>query len=365
MPIEQEPPAVTHDTPFVLPERPPVTRVRHVRTADLLRPAGPRTQQLSGFEDDFVDIVDYIIRITHQIWVDRGVGRIYDTYDANCVVYSTLGTIRSVEEVVAATLQSLSGAAEGESHHLNVAWSGDDKEGFYTSHLGYARGTNTSATMFGPATGRPTGRFFVADCVSRDNRIHTEWLMRDNGAAVRQMGFDPHEVARRLATNPALETPAVAVPARLEGQAVRPPYDGPTDTPEGWAAAHFDLWNRRRFDLLAEQYAPAAIGHWASAQIGHGRRNILALILSLLASVPTGTMTVEHVSWSDETDGVIVAVRWTLAGWTRPGGMLGAMPASRPLSIMGCSHFRFGGGRIVEEWTIFDEIGSLVQVYRS
>lgn len=353
------------DTPFALPERPPVTRIRHRRTADLLRPTGPRTQLLSGFEDDFVDIVDYIVRITHQIWVDRAVGRIYDTYDANCVVYSALGTIRSVEDVVANTLQAIGASGDGESHHLNVAWSGDEDEGFYTSHLGFAFATNTGATAFGPATGRRTGRFFIADCISKNNLIHTEWLMRDNGAAVRQMGFDPHEVARRLAVAQASEQPTIAVPTRLNGQAVREPYTGPTDTPQGWIERHFDTWNTRRFDQMTCHYAPNVIAHWCSGRVAQGSRNVCALILHLLGSLPTSTIRVEHVSWSEETDGVIVAARWTLEGWSRPGGLLGDVPAGKPIAIMGATHFRFRNGLIVEEWTVFDEIGTLVQIYRA
>ncbi len=189
--------------------------------------------------------------------------------------------------------------------------------------------------------------------------------MRDNGAAVRQMGFDPHEVARRLAAVHTLEQPTVSVPARLNGQAVRDPYEGPTDTPRGWGEAHFDLWNRRRFDLLARAYAPEVIAHWCGGRTAHGSRNAMALILQLLAGLPTSTIRVEHVSWAEETDGTIVAVRWTLEGSTRPGGMLGDVPVGKPVSIMGASHFRFRHGLIGEEWTIFDEIGTLVQVYRA
>ena len=122
--------------PFTLPERPPVTRIRQRDTAELRVPSGERTQPMAGFEDDFTDIVDYIVRITEQIWVDRAVGRIYDTYDASCVVYSATGVVRSVEEVVASTVAGIHAAPDGESHHLNVAWSGDEEQGFYTSHLG-------------------------------------------------------------------------------------------------------------------------------------------------------------------------------------------------------------------------------------
>lgn len=349
------------DVPFELPGRPAVTRIRHVRTADVLNPSGPRTQPLEGFEDGFVDIVDYIVRITHQIWVDRAIGRIYDTYDPNCLVYSALGTIRTVEDIVANTMQSVSATADGESHHLNVAWSGDDAQGFYTSHLGYSRSTNSGPTMFGPATGRRIGRFFIADCISKNNLIHTEWLMRDNGAAVLQMGLDPHVVAQRLAEQAPGEMPVIAVPSRIPAHA---PPEAKADTAQGWVERHFDCWNTRRFDRLAAHYAPDVIAHWCGGRTASGLRNVTSLILALLASLPTSTVRVEHVCWSDETDGMIVAARWTLEGWTRTGGMLGEVPVGRPASIMGASHFRFRGGKVVEEWTVFDEIGTLVQIYR-
>ena len=57
--------------PFSLPERPPVTRIRQRDTAELQVSTGVRTQPMAGFEDDFTDIVDYIVRITEQIWAER------------------------------------------------------------------------------------------------------------------------------------------------------------------------------------------------------------------------------------------------------------------------------------------------------
>ena len=351
---------------FALPERPTVTRIRQRDTAELRVSSGNRTQPMAGFEDDFTDIVDYIVRITEQIWVERAVGRIYDTYDANCTVYTTNGVVRSVEEVIASTTMGIHAGPDGESHHLNVAWSGDEDEGFYTSHLGYARSTNIGASPYGPATGKRLGRFFVADCVSRANLIHTEWLVRDNGAAVRQMGFDIHEVARRLAEVPLAEAPVVSVPTRLQGQVPRKGYDGPTDTIEGWVENHFSrIWNQRRFDHIPLAYAPTVIAHWGGGRIASGTRNLSAMVIALLASLPDATMRVEHVSWSEETDGVIVAVRWMLEGTTRPGGLLGDVPAGRAVAVMGMSHLRFAGPVVVEEWTMFDEVAVLAQAYRS
>lgn len=62
---------------------------------------------------------------------------------------------------------------------------------------------------------------------------------------------------------------------------------------------------------------------------------------------------------------MIVAVRWQLDGTTSPMGCLGPVPAGRPVSLIGMSHFRFAGSWIVEEWTVFDEVAALVQAYRA
>ena len=73
-------------------------------------------------------------------------------------------------------------------------------------------------------------------------------------------------------------------------------------------------------------------------------RNLSTLIVSIMAGLPDATARVEHICWSEETDGVIVAVRWVLTGKTRPGGFLGeAFPAGQPVAMMVCSHLRFYG----------------------
>lgn len=349
------------DAPFPLPARPPVRRIRKV---DASAPrAAERTQPMRGFDPRYTDIVDYIIEITEEIWSDRAIGRIYDTYDAACTVYSSYGTGRSVEEVVVGTLATLNAYPEYDTQHLNVAWSGDEDAGFYTSHLGFARATNLGRSVWGPATGKRTARFFVADCISKDNRIHTEWLVRDSGAAVRQLGFDIHPLARELADQG--QGRITTAPATLASQ--MPPrtrLDEPTDTAIGWARAFIhDLWNLKRFDWLDRYYSPEAVIHAAGGHEACGARAISSLLIGIQTSIPNGRARVQHVCHSEETDGVILAIRWVFEGASAPGGIMGDCPADRPLSMMASSHLRFQGGRIVEEWLIFDELGMLVQVY--
>ena len=361
----RRPPESPLSLPFVLPPRAPVTRIRQRDAADLAAFDRPRLQDLPGFEPQYTDIVDYIVRITDEIWADRAIGRIYDTYDHACTVFSSYGVVRSVEEVIAGTVTTINAFPDGEVHHLNVAWS-EDADGFYTAHLGHSRSTNLGRSQFGPATGNRTSLRFAADCISRDNRIHTEWLVRDNGALIGQLGLDIHAVARAIADTPAAERFVVAPATRLVGQAPRRPLDAPRDTVDGWARHLFhDVWNLKRLDKLGDYYAADIVVHAGGGRVAQGLRSASTLIIRIQATMPDAVMRVEHVCWSDETDGVIVAVRWVLEGTSRAGGLIEEMPAGRPVFMMGVSHLRLAGDRIVEEWTVFDELAVLAQAYRA
>lgn len=353
--------------PFILPQRAAVTRIRQRDSRERQSSGGERTQPMAGFDPCYVDIVDYIARITDEIWIDRAIGRIYETYDASCTIYSSYGIVRSVEEVVAGTVATLNAFPDGDIEHLNVAWSGDETVGFYTSHLGHSRSTNMGRTSWGPATGRATSVRFAADCISRDNRIFTEWLVRDNGAQVRQLGYDLHECAQRAAWIERAENFMISPPTRLDGQVPRGPLDIARNTVEGWARHLFhELWNLKRLDYLPRHYASDAVVHAGGGRMASGARGIGQLLIHIQAAIPDGVLRVEHVCHSEETDGVIVAVRWIFEGTSRAGGVLGECPEGKPVFMMGISHLRLGPhGLIAEEFMIFDEVGVLAQAYRA
>jgi hypothetical protein len=359
--------STTHEAlPFRLPLRPQVTRVRQVDPLALRAAKPDRLQAMAGFDDGYADIVDFIVRITEEIWVDRAIGRIYETYDHACTIYSPYGVVRSVQEVVASTVATLNGFPDGELHHLNVAWDGDEAQGFYSSHLGYSRSTNLGASSWGPATGRRLGVHFVADCITRGNFVHTEWLVRDNGAAVRQLGLDAHTVARRIADSQPSSLRVHSSPTALLGQAPRPALELADDSVESWARVLFDqLWNQRRLDRLGQYFSTDSICHAGGGRVAAGLRNQQALMLLMLSAMPDAVMQVDKVTWSDETDGVIVAVRWRLEGSSQPGGLFGDCPANKPVLLNGMSHLRLNGAQVVEHWMIFDEIGALAGIYRA
>ena len=352
--------------PFSLRARPQVTRVRQVDPRALRAEKPGRLQPMKGFDEGYSDIVDFIVRITEEIWVDRAVGRIYETYDHACTIYSPYGVVRSIQEVVASTVTTLNSFPDGELHHVNVAWDGDDTVGFYTSHLGFSRSTNLGPSNWGPATGRRIAVHFVADCVTRGNFVHTEWLVRDNGAVVRQLGLDPHFVARRIAESLPSAQAVHSSPTALIGQAPRAALVAADDGVESWTRVMFDqLWNQRRLDRLGLYFSSDSICHAGGGRVALGLRNQQALMLMVLGAMPDAVMQVDKVTWSDETDGIIVAVRWHLEGSSAAGALFGDCPTNKPVLLNGMSHLRFNGALIVEHWMIFDEIGALAGIYRA
>lgn len=64
---------------------------------------GKRRQDIDGFEDVYADIVHYIIRCTHRIWEEGGIGLLYTHYAHNLPLHTSEGTVYGREAVIAST----------------------------------------------------------------------------------------------------------------------------------------------------------------------------------------------------------------------------------------------------------------------
>jgi len=65
----------------------------------------------------------------------------------------------------------------------------------------------------------------------------------------------------------------------------------------------------------------------------------------------------------NEADGFITSVRWSAIGTHRGHGIYGA-PTGRRAFIWGLSQHRVVGQQIVEEWTAFNELDLMQQLWR-
>ncbi len=351
----------------------PITTVATTDIADLLDPSPlGRRMPMAGFDEEFVDIADYIIRITDRIWHEKKIDLCLRYYSEDSVIHTLTGDIVGAKTVEANTHATLKAFPDRTLDGDNVIWSGDDREGYYSSHLITSRMTNLGPSDFGPATGKRVRIRTIADCLCLKNKIIEEWLVRDNAALVLQLGQDPLKTARVQANvDRDLGRNLIAALAQCRddcGRSVAKPFSGsalpsPGREPAAFAEAVFgSIWNRRRLDLLPSVFDFRIGAHLTAGRDLYGPVEYREYLEQFFTAIPDLATCVDHVADIPYLGAARdIAVRWTLSGTHQGDGLFG--PASgAPVCIMGVSHWRVMNGRIREEWTVFDELAVLRQI---
>lgn len=347
----------------------PVLQVERRDFTDLVPTDRPRAQPMRGFDPIYTDIVDYIVRCTHRIWDERDIGLIYSHYTHNAAVYYNLGAIHDREAIVRDTIQRLVTFPERRGMATQVIWRGNDVDGFYTSHLVTGAGRHTQHGLYGPPTGRPFTSRTIADCMILNNRIYREWIVTDSMALLRQLGIDPHPVAEKMAQDlfakgqTALD---IGENRRLLGQ--YPPEAeadislAHTDTEAACLRWLHEAYNRRMLGVIAQVYAPTVLYHGPNMRELYGQPAVLQQTLKLIGTLPDCAFVPQHICSNPcEEGGEKVAVRWVMEGHHLGYGLLGE-PTGHRVMLMGVSQYHIVAGRIVEEWTVFDELAMLAQL---
>jgi predicted ester cyclase len=338
--------------------------------AGMLAPQGPPRMAMDGYDADYADIVDYIVRCTHRIWEQKDVGLIETHYAPDIRMHLMTGPIDGADGVVGNTIRTLAGFPDRTLMGEAVIWSAEADGAYLSSHRITSSGTNLGPSDFGAATGRRVQFTTVADCLCRANLIVEEWLVRDNSALVLGLGLSPRAVARGHAeadraagTGPAAWRQA-AMDAIL-GDAATPFPDAPLpppEEPEAFARALFDqVWNHRRLGRIRDAWSPAAHVQVPGGRLLFGHGEATGWATALIGSFGDARFRVDHVA-SVAQDGVRdIAVRWSMAG-THDGPVLYGAPTGRPVYILAVTHWRIAGGRIIDEVTVFDEVALLRQI---
>lgn len=351
----------------------PITMVATTDFSGLINPAPGRRQPMKGFDPEFVDIADYIVRITSWIWDDKNVELCKRYYSDDGIIHTLAGEISGVDTVIANTWKTLEGWPDRTLNADNVIWSGNEDDGYYSSHLITSQMTNSGPSEFGPPTGKKARVRTVADCLCHENKIIEEWLMRDNLGLTSQMGLDGNAIALSQAkadfeTNSNLQE----MHKSLADQTMVSAIDSsefpkiPEDNAELFAQAYVSrLWNKRQLESLPEFYDYRIGFEGPSGRNLYGTADIEHYFQSFLTMMPNLKVTVDHVADVPYLGGARdIAVRWSLTGIHSGGGIYGA-PTDKPIYIMGSSHWRIINGRIRNEWTVFDELAILRQVHRN
>lgn len=336
----------------------------------LLNPGTDRQHSMRGFEDDYVDIVDYIVRITHRIWEEKHIGYIYDTYSHNCKVTDDSGLQYGRDKIVADTVHTINAFPDIRLYADEIVWAGDDETGFHTSHRVFIVGHNTGYSEFGPPTGKKVVVWCVANCVSLRNEIFEEWVIYNNSSLLSQLGFDLRTKARELAQagQNGLEDPRFGERERTLGQG-KPPHLSPKET-DGFDVEDFIrrsyhyIWNWRMPGKVDDAYVPNLRFHGPTGRELYGRGEYKSFILSIMAMFPDLSLQIDDVYWmGNEERGYTTSVRWSIVGTHRGAGIYGP-PTGRPVYLWGITQHRIEGGRIQEEWMMFNEFEVMQQIYR-
>ena len=322
---------------------------------------------MQGFDPKFADFPDYIIGITKEIWEDRGISTLHKYYAPNIIVRSPGSVVIGNQGVIAATMATLAEFPDRSLLGEDVIWSGTPKTGMLSSHRLHSTATHSHGGVYGVATGTKLRYRIIADCHAKDNQIDDEWLIRDQGAIVRQLGWDPKDYARDLIAREG--GPEACVRPFTPAIDVKGPYQGRGNDNE-WGARYRDILEHimmADFSVIPQQYDRAALLAYAGGVDTLSHAGADQFWMGLRASFPNAEFTVHHqIGRDDAMMPPRAALRWSLHGLHDGWGSFGA-PTGAEVHIMGASHVEFGalvGGvpKVRREWALFDETSVWKQI---
>ncbi|WP_293866373.1 nuclear transport factor 2 family protein [uncultured Alsobacter sp.] len=317
---------------------------------------------LEGFDPRWKDFPDYILGITREIWEDRGIATLHHYYAPTMPVRSPGSIVLGNQNVIGATMATLAEFPDRQLLGEDVIWCGDPVGGFLSSHRILSTATHARDGVYGAATGKTLRYRVIADCAARNNQIFDEWLVRDQGAIVRQLGWDPKAYAADLiareggperATRPF--TPDMDVDGGYHGTGNGHPV----------GQRYADILSRimgADIATVARDYDRAAQVEMPGGVTGHGWSDTDRFWMSLRAALPNARFELHHVIGLEETGfAPRAAIRWSLTGRHEGWGMFGA-PTGADVHVMAISHAEFGPWGLRREWILFDETAIWKQI---
>ena len=322
---------------------------------------------MQGFDSKFKDFPDYIIGITKEIWEGRGIASLHDYYAKDIVVRSPASVVVGNEGVIAATMATLAEFPDRTLFGEDVIWSGSPEDGMLSSHRLHSTATHARSGVYGAATGKRLRYRIIADCHAIGNQINDEWLIRDQGAIVRQLGQTPEDYARVVIAQEG--GPAACSKPFTPDIDVAGPYKGRGNDSE-WGARYADLLGRimqADFSVIPEAYDRAANLFYPGGVETLSHDGADQFWMGLRASFPDAVFSIHHqVGRDDPMMPPRAALRWSLQGKHSGWGSFGA-PSGADVYVMGASHAEFGAlvagePKLRREWVLFDETAIWKQI---
>ncbi|MCP4790844.1 MAG: ester cyclase [Gammaproteobacteria bacterium] len=317
---------------------------------------------MQGFDPKFEDFPDYILGITKEIWEERGIATLHDYYGKDIVVRSPTSVVVGNQGVIGATMATLAEFPDRQLLGEDVIWSGNDQEGMLSSHRIVTTATHLGDGIYGKATGKTLKYRVIADCYAINNVITDEWLIRDQGAIVKQMGWDAKtfaldQIEREGGAENCIKpfTPSIDKPG---------PYKG---------KGNDNIWGHKYAEIITalmnadmaaveREYDRACNVVYPGGVEGISFAAVDRFWMGLRASFPNAKLTIEHqIGREDPMMPPRAAIRFGLHGKHDGWGMFG-QPSGKEVYIMGAAHAEFGPWGLRREYVLFDETAIWKQI---
>ena len=311
-------------------------------------------QDLPKFDNKYHNIVDYILKITEDIWEKKKIDVINNTYEKDILIHTGARKINGVERVIESTINTLTSFPDRKMEGEAVIWSTDNKGDFYSSHRILSTATNLGETIFGKSTGKRIFFRTIADCKIANNKIYEEWLVRDNLHILLQLGFDPVEMAKKDVTykeNPV----SITVNSSVEKQNL--------SYPEALVYSLItNVWKHGKLDELEDYLLEDITLHAICDNNISGITHTKKYIKTFQNSFTDITINVDRITSNRIGDSAEITARWYIKGKPTKEGVIGIY-SEREIFIPIISHYKIKNGKITDEWMVYDGFDALCQIY--
>ena len=320
---------------------------------------------MKGFNKKYKNFPDYILKITKQIWEGKDVDSIGEFYTKNIPVRSPFGITYGNKPVIEATYNTLREFPNRQLMGEEVIWNGNDDNGYHSSHRILSKGTHLGDGFYGKPTGKDIYYRVIADCACKDNQVYDEWIVRDQGAMVRQIGYTPKEFAQIMIDN---EGGLEKANKLFDKNDIKPSNYEPEQVKINSAGERYSKILSKVFSegYKFQDYNRASTIYWPGNKIGHGREDVSKLWNSLKEILTDTKFSIEHIGYLDEPNkNPRASIRWFLEGVHSKDSEDYGKKTNSKLFFMGINHVELNDDGVIREWVLFDEVAIWKQILMS
>ncbi len=328
-----------------------------------------REVKMPGF-GKWRDPVDYIVRLTYQIWDQKRIQDIYTHYMHNALVHTSDGVTYGRDQVIANSVMKMAGYPDIKDYIDDVIWAPDGNGGFHSSMRWTWIAHNTGHTIYGPPTGKKVVCWAIANCYVKNDYIMEEWVTYNEISLIRQLGYNVEDVIETTANkgrSAAVDTETYGENVRLNGEF--PPEEfgennGRYSDIEYFVRKNYhDIYNYRMLNEFYENYAVDYLYHGPTDRELIGVGDFAQDQMNLFQAFPDLSLQVNdfYYMYDKTRDEYRTATRWTIIGTHDGIGIYG--PATgKHVYIHGITNHTIRDGKFVEEWTMYDELALLRKI---